>query len=307
MWFIIFTKGSNFMANLNKEMIIKLHKSIGNHFKLTNHPDESQFPLSECRIGAVLDTETTDIQLPEVDVTEIAVRKFLFHEPTKTIIKPLEMFNQMNEPKNMEWLTPEIQEITSITPEMVKGKKIDKKALEEFMSDVSIIIAHNAQFDKDKVENVLGLKLSISWHCSSRQVKWRDNHGTPANGMEVLALFFGFDYDAHRAVVDVDATLHLLIVSNTLSEILDNAGMVSIQIRGWLDAHGSTHVKDTIKNDNETGYKFRFDPKNQSDKFWYCEVPAKDVSKVISFVENTINLHNPKNANKIDIKTVNLL
>lgn len=290
------------MAKLDKEMIKKLHSSIGRNFTLVNHPDEATFDPTECAIGCVLDTETTDIELDTIEVTEVAVRKFLYHKPTKTIIKPLGMFNQLNEPEEMDRLTPKIQALTGITPEMLVGHKINKDELKDFLEEVDIIIAHNASFDFDKIENVLGVKTKKSWHCSFRQVDWRNNHDSPSGSMELLALFFGFDYEAHRAIVDVDATLHLLMVSNTLSEMMDNAGMTRVELRGWLDQYGSTSVKDTLKNDNETGYRFRFDgDKNPNDKHWFCEVPQKDIESVIKFIETTLDRYNPKKGKEVSI------
>src|SRR5215470_691791 len=51
-----------------------------------------------------------------------------------------------------EVIEAEVTELTGITPEMVAGHRIDPAAMAAFLSDVVVVIAHNAGFDRPIAE-----------------------------------------------------------------------------------------------------------------------------------------------------------
>lgn len=291
---------------MNKLMVQVLHSSIGKMMK----------PLVESKIDSVnedlgvagvFDCETTDITQPTIEITEVALRRFIYNKKTNTLVAPLDYYNEYNEPNDMSLLTEEVQKITGITPEKVKGKKIDFQKLEEVLKTCDFLIAHNAEFDKDKVLRYLP-KFKHKWLCSYKMIDWRsktknfngETVKVDAMSLDCLALFFDFDYEAHRALNDVDATYHLLDVSNTFSELAEkrNSAFYKIKIIGYIDAYKKTEVKDYIKS-GDLGYKFDFDGKGDI-KFWFCaHVKYEDVEKVKLNILNKVREFNPKGADNI--------
>src|SRR3546814_18706880 len=82
------------------------------------------------------------------------------------------------------------------------------------LNEVVLIIAHNAVFDRPRLERRYPFLAEKPWGCSCRDIEW------PAEGfthvsLEHISLRLGFFIDgAHRAATDCLATLHAL--SHTL-------------------------------------------------------------------------------------------
>lgn len=290
------------MASMNKEMIKKLHSNIGKYMdKLVDQPMDTNNP--DLGIGGVLDVETTDISLEKIEITELALRRFVYNKVTNELVAPLDCYNELNEPSDMALLTKEIQEITGITPEKVKGKKIDFNEVKTLIESCDFLIAHNAEFDKDKVLRYLP-DLKMKWLCSFKMLDWK-KHGVAVQTLECLALFFGFDFEAHRASNDVDATLHLLSVSGMFKELVDQreSEYYKCVITGYIDEYQKSDVKEFIKNQDSFGYRFDF-TKNP-DPNWFCAYVKKaDVEMVRTAILNKVQECNPKGASKVKVQFV---
>ena len=85
---------------------------------------------------------------------------------------------------------------------MVEGKSINDDAVEALMADVSLVIAHNAFFDRGFMEARLPIFKRKSWACSYAQIPWK-SEGMGSSSLEFLAYRFGFHYAGHRASVDL--------------------------------------------------------------------------------------------------------
>ena len=75
---------------------------------------------------------------------------------------------------------PEAITVHHITDEMVKGKRFDDTAVAQLLEGVSLVIAHNAKFDRPFLETRFPLFIKTPWACSIRDVAWRDA-GYPVN------------------------------------------------------------------------------------------------------------------------------
>jgi DNA polymerase-3 subunit epsilon len=71
-----------------------------------------------------------------------------------------------------EWLEdpglpipPEITNITGITDEMVTGRRIDDRAVNDLLGRIVLVIAHNAVFDRRFLEKRLPLLATKHWAC----------------------------------------------------------------------------------------------------------------------------------------------
>jgi DNA polymerase-3 subunit epsilon len=157
--------------------------------------------------GAVVDTETTGTN-PEGDaIIELGMVLFEYDPQTGQAFGVLGSFDQLEYPGFP--IPPESTEIHGITDEMVEGKKIDDAEVEHFLKDVSIVIAHNAKFDRVFLEKRLPIFETLPWACSFAQIDW-NGEGVGSAKLEYIAYKYGLFYDAHRAEIDCFALLEVL-------------------------------------------------------------------------------------------------
>lgn len=157
--------------------------------------------------AAILDTETTGLNHGIDKIIELGIVVFEYCPKTGQAFRVLETFNELEDPGMP--IPPESTKIHNITDAMVAGKRIDDAAVQDLMSDVSLVIAHNAGFDRGFVEARLPIFANKAWACSIAQVAWK-NEGMSSASLEFLAYRFGFHYGGHRASIDCHALLEVL-------------------------------------------------------------------------------------------------
>jgi len=224
--------------------------------------------------GVLLDTETTGLDHSRDAVIEIAVREFYFD--TSYNFKGFgDFYNGFNDPGFP--IPAETTQITGITDTDVKGQKFDWNKINQICESSKVIIAHNAAFDCPfmKAQKEFTQK-EIVWGCSMSQVPWAEL-GFKTRGLEVLAVFHGFYYTGHRALIDVDATGYLLSKSNYLSLLLTEAKrhMIRIKARG-----ADFDSKDLLR---ANGY--RWDAPN---KFWWRDEPKEKIEIVKKWLQEEV-------------------
>ncbi len=174
--------------------------------------DLSQIKLdTDDRIGAILDIEATGLDKKQDEIIEVAVRKFIFNSKNgkiKSIGQTYTALQQSTKP-----LSDIIIKITGLTDKKLAGHKINWQEFDQYIDDVSLIIAHNAQFDRAFIDRYSKESTKTIWGCSWYHVPWRDYF--PVQSQEGLALIHGFFYEGHRALADVDALLKLIQMSAT--------------------------------------------------------------------------------------------
>jgi DNA polymerase-3 subunit epsilon len=97
------------------------------------------------KTGIILDTETTGLDAAKDEVIELAMVKFRYSD-ADAITGVTEIYQSFNEPSAP--IPPAITELTGITDAMVAGQKVDAAAVDAFVGDANIVIAHNARFDR---------------------------------------------------------------------------------------------------------------------------------------------------------------
>jgi DNA polymerase-3 subunit epsilon len=162
---------------------------------------------SEIGRGAVVDVETSGLDSGEDRVIEVGVRTFRFHRTMGHLVALDGVYSELQDPGFP--LSAEISEITGITDQDVKGRSIDWNQVKSLLAPSELIIAHNAGFDRPFIEKELGEPTVTVWGCSFRQMDWAKK-GYGVQKLDLLCAFHGFFTDAHRALNDVDALLHLL-------------------------------------------------------------------------------------------------
>src|SRR5260370_11482276 len=121
-------------------------------------------------------------------------------------------------------IPPEITTITGITDEMVAGHRIDDSALDDLLTRVVLVIAHNADFDRRFLERRLPAFAAKHWACSRFDIDWKAE-GIRSSALEFVAYSLGFFHDGHRAAIDCRPTLH------ALSQPLPGTGRLAVRAR----------------------------------------------------------------------------
>lgn len=172
-------------------------------------PARAGAPLtgSAVRRGVVVDTETTGTDLEADQVIELALVAFEYDEASGAIGRVLGSYSALEDPGRD--IPPASTAIHHITDEMVAGQRIDDAAVASLLDGVSIVVAHNAGFDRRFLERRLSVFESLPWACSFYEVPWAE-HDLSSAKLEYLAYRAGFFYEGHRAEIDCRALLEVL-------------------------------------------------------------------------------------------------
>jgi DNA polymerase-3 subunit epsilon len=157
--------------------------------------------------GAVVDIETTGLDVENDRLVELAVVVFEYEPATGEVYRICGSYSSLEDPGIP--ISVEVAAITDITDEMVAGRRLDDAMVEQLLEGVGLVIAHNAEFDRPILERRLPTFKSLPWCCSMRQVRWREE-GMGATSLEHLAYRTGFFFDGHRSEVDCRALLEIL-------------------------------------------------------------------------------------------------
>jgi len=222
--------------------------------------------------AAILDTETTGTNQLTDKIIELGIVIVEYCPETGQVYRVLETFNELEYPGMP--IPPESTLIHHITDDMVLGKKINDETVESLMADVSLVIAHNAFFDRGFVEARLPLFKKKSWACSYAQVPWKVE-GIGSSGLEFLAYRFGFHYAGHRASIDCHALLEVLQSELPVSGIkvmkmlLEKARLPEVKV--WA-LNAPFENKDKLK---ERGYRWDGDRKTWSSFISQVDLPIE--------------------------------
>lgn len=163
----------------------------------------------------------------------------------------------------------EIVNLTGLTDEDVAGQRISDAEVDDFLSGIRLVIAHNAAFDRPFVERRLPRFAALPWACSIADVGWRQL-GFSSSSMEYLAFKHGFFFGGHRALVDSLAGVHILASSENgsgrtaFSLLRENALKNTVRI--WAE-NSPFESKDLLK---ERGYRW-----NAEGRVWWADLPEE--------------------------------
>lgn len=235
---------------------------------------------SDLRIGLVVDTETTGLD-DGAKIVELGAVAFEFCPGNGRIFRILNANSWFEDPG--EPLTPEITALTGITDEMVAGQRIDDTAFEAMLASASVVIAHNAAFDRPKVERRFPTAAQKHWACTGTEIGWRAE-GIGSAKLEFIAYRLGYFFDGHRASTDCLALLHamaqVLPISGVpaLAALLDRARQPTMRV--WA-LQSPFDVKDTLK---ARGYSWS-DGACDRPKSWYRDITTDEIDDELAFLD----------------------
>ena len=175
---------------------------------MPRHSFAPSAPGQVLQTGVVLDTETTGLSSQDDQVIELGMIAFDFDPVLGTLHNVREVFDELEDPGRP--IPPETTQVHHITDSMVQGKRINDTAVEKIVAEASVIIAHNASFDRPFVEKRWPVFKDKQWVCSIKDIDWK-SEGVGSAKLEYLLQTQGIFYEAHRAETDCWALLELLI------------------------------------------------------------------------------------------------
>ena len=247
--------------------------------------------------GVVVDTETTGTNPDQDAIIELGMILFEFDPLTGEAFNIIGSFDELEDPGFP--IPPESTAVHGITDEMVSGKKIDNQNVKQFLEDVSLVVAHNAKFDRVFLEKRLPIFEFMPWACTFSQIDW-SGEGVGSAKLDYIAYQYGFFYDAHRAEVDCFALLEILQKQLPKSkELVLKSLLRSLHQKSYtISALGSPfETKDILK---AKGYRW-----NGDKKCWHITLTGDDAIKE-EVVWLKSNVYGGKSA-KVEIEVQNCL
>lgn len=194
-------------------------------------PKRAKIRTAGNRYAMIVDTETTGLDLRTDEVIELGFLLVAYKDHELQYIE--DFGNEMREPNRQ--IPKEVQALTGITPEMVKGRRISKDNVLSALSLANIVIAHNAAFDRPVCERLFKEFAEKPWACTLTEISWR-KHGFESSKLKYLVMENGYFFEGHRALDDC-AALEVLLKKKSsrgnsfFAELMENARQNSFIFR----------------------------------------------------------------------------
>lgn len=239
----------------------------------------------DTKTAVLLDTETTGLDARNDEVIELGMVK-IDYLPDGRIVGVRGTFSAFNEPTVP--ISDEITALTGISADMVAGHRIDEAAVNAFVDNSAITIAHNSGFDRKFAERYWPVFEQKAWACSATEIEWR-KHGFAGAQLGYLLNGAGFFHQAHRAVDDCHALLEILAHelpttgAPSLALLLQTARRKTIRV--WAE-QSPFELKYSLKR---RGYRWN-DGSDGRPKSWYVDVCESAIDAELAFLKTEIYL-----------------
>lgn len=238
--------------------------------------DEHAFPI------VFLDTETTGLYASKDKVIQLSMVRCTYSTDQGRIVSIDECFDGFEDPGFP--IPPEIVELTGITDAMVRGKHFDENVIRDFIKPGSLIVAHNAAFDRPFFDKRFQESIptdTFPWACSLEEVDWR-KLGFYGTKLEFLASSIGYFYDAHLAINDA---LTLCYIMYRLPAALESLMRSAVQCSYKLEAQDTDFkMKDQLKAMN-----FKWD---NNRRLWFISSQnGAFMAEIAQKAQSLINAH----------------
>ena len=147
--------------------------SKSNQYRVTEKYQKPEYyniaDASDKLIGVFLDFEATGLSYATDKMIELGMVKFEYTEDGR-IFRLLDEFSSYQDPNKP---IPEyITKLTGINDDTVRGRQINEIEVADYLQNVDLIIAHNAQFDRTFFEITFPAIPSKAWGCSMYDIDW---------------------------------------------------------------------------------------------------------------------------------------
>ncbi len=237
------------------------------------------------RRALLVDVETTGLSHTDDAIIELGVILFTYDKTTGTVCEMLRAESWLQDPGRP--IPEEITQLTGITDADVQGERLDEQALHEMATGASLVIAHNAAFDRPFIDKRLPFLANVHWGCSLNDVPWKSrNRGSQKLDYLLYQHTSTFLDTHHRALDDCRATLHVLATPfadgrTPLKLLLESCRVPRVRV-GAIGA--SYEVKDVLRN---RGYSWSGDGGKPA-KTWCRELPADELDAEVAWLHQQV-------------------
>jgi DNA polymerase-3 subunit epsilon len=169
---------------------------------------------------------------------------------------------------------------------MVKDQQVNETEVADYLQNVDLIIAHNAQFDRTFFELTFPTIPPKAWGCSMYDIDWK-NEGISSHKLEYIAYKYNFFFEGHRAIIDCLAGIHILAqdLPNSKQPVLKQLLISALAIRFKLYATNSPYEnKDLLK---ARGYRWNMN-QGYNYRAWSIELTEDKVAEEIDYLRSNI-------------------
>jgi len=272
-----------FIDKFQNKQTITLDRFQGEGLSVVNSEHSTKLSISPENIRiSFLDLETTGTNVKTDEVIEIAIKVISINKTDGSSFAAIDSYESLSQPEAP--ISERITKINGITNEMVEGKSIDWGKVDKLLSNSHLVVAHNSYFDRPFLEKYL--EKHIPWACSLNDIDWFER-GFINSKLELLCIWHGFYYDAHRAMNDVDSLINLVTHDSytnnmPLIELIENARLP--YYKATLSFGYNTSFVELVKSIGS----FRFD---SATKNWWKIYKLEDEAKLeLESLPNEINL-----------------
>lgn len=276
------------LESLDKESVISWlenqnHKVIRPFNPLSSYSAApSPTPLLK---AAIVDVETTGTNFLNDKIIEIGMVIVEYCPHSGQAYRVLESYGALEDPGIS--IPAASTKIHGITDEMVQGKSFNFEEIQELIKGVSLVIAHNAKFDRCFLEARFPFFQEKAWACSFSEIAWREE-GFGSAALEHLLYRAGFHFNGHRAVVDCHALLTALQLElpesgiKAFKRLIDVAEISDLKVWALQTPFES---KDKLKNRH---YRW-----NAEQRTWYKAISQADLEQEVSWLRQNVYDHRP--------------
>ena len=230
----------------------------------------------------VLDTETTGLSSDDDEIIELGMARVAFDPVFRRIDHVFDTFSALRQPNRP--IPHDVERLTGICDRDVVGRSISPDAVAKFAAGASVIIAHNASFDRPFVERAWPLFATIPWACSLTQVDWRAEGFEGRKLGQLLAERRAF-FEGHRALDDALALIHLLQMPLTLGVtgfelMMAEASLVTVRV--WA-VQAPFDRKDALKQRD-----YRWANGARGPRAWHRDVPEAAAEAEVAFLRDHV-------------------
>jgi len=234
---------------------------------------------------AIVDVETTGTNFQNDKIIEIGLIIAEYCPHTGQVYRVLEAYDALENPGMP--IPAMSTKIHGITDEMVQGESFNSEEIQNLVQDVSLIIAHNATFDRQFLEARFPFFQEKAWACSFSQIPWKEE-GFGSAVLEHLLYRARFHFNGHRAVTDCHALLAVLQLElpgsgiNAFKKLIDATQMANLKI--WA-LNTPFESKDKLRN-----RQYRWHAEQRT---WYKSISQHDLDQEVIWLRQEIYDHLP--------------
>lgn len=278
--------------NKNPEDFYILRKvPISKHPILANLPFYFAQGISGDVNIIILKLYTSGSNYQRDNLIEIGMCKIKYSPINNIITELSSVYRSVEDPKTK--ISDEISLQTGLTNENIQGRVFNDSEIASFFAGTSIVVCHNAMFERQFFEKRFKLLDNLSWVSSLREIPWR-RLDKNIRGLDLTAILYArhYFYDKTSALDEtlalVWALLEVLGAFSYVIKSLEPSGAIIYAFGAPFD------IKDVLRQNS-----YHWDG---TKKVWYKHVLR------VEYLDNEVNLlrnlYDP-NSQKFRIKYLN--